>query len=208
MNVIEEKKLNRYCAPISYDSTEKILSQMKMSVCKIKSDKGIKGTGFFCKIPFPDSKNLLPVLITNNHIINKEELDKKNSSILIFMKNLEKPKEIKLNNRINYTSKIYDTTIIEINPDKDGINVFLELDENIILDEPNKFYLNESIYIMHYPDENLSVSYGILNNIFIYDNNQFKFSHYTDKRRFFWSTNNKFIKWENNWDSSRCKYKS
>ena len=90
---------------------------------------------------------------------------------------MEKPKELNLNNRINYTSKIYDTTIIEINPDKDGINTFLELNENIILDGPNKFYLNESIYIMHYPDENLSVSYGILNNIFIDEINKFKFSH-------------------------------
>ena len=177
MDVIKEKTLIRFCDPISFDSTEKILLQMKMSICKIKSDKGIKGTGFFCKIPFPNSNNLLPALITNNYIINKEELDKKNSSILIFTKNMEKPKEINLNNRINYTSKIYDTTIIEINPDKDGINTFLELNENIILDGPNKFYLNESIYIMHYPDENLSVSYGILNNIFIDDNNQFKFSH-------------------------------
>ena len=32
---------------------------------------GSKGTGFFCKIPFPNNNHLLPVLITNNHVMNE-----------------------------------------------------------------------------------------------------------------------------------------
>ena len=46
---------------------------MKKNVCHIQSDES-QGTGFFCKIPFPDMNNMLPVLITNNHIINEEIL--------------------------------------------------------------------------------------------------------------------------------------
>ena len=41
---------------ISYESTKKIVKQMKKNVCKIKIGKK-QGTGFFCKIPFPD-KNI------------------------------------------------------------------------------------------------------------------------------------------------------
>ena len=68
---IKEKYIEDYPIPITLESTEIILSQMKSSVCKIYLDNGNKGTGFFCKIPYPDNKHLLPVLVTNNHIIKK-----------------------------------------------------------------------------------------------------------------------------------------
>ena len=48
--------------PISIKKAEKILFQMKNCVCKIYTNEGKKGTGFFCKIPFPDESNLLCVL--------------------------------------------------------------------------------------------------------------------------------------------------
>jgi hypothetical protein len=36
----------------------KIVSQMEKSICKINNDKENKvGTGFFCKLPFPDRFN-------------------------------------------------------------------------------------------------------------------------------------------------------
>ena len=49
------------------------MEQMKKSVYKIKLQFGM-GTGFFCKIPFPDMDKMLPVLITNDHIINDQFL--------------------------------------------------------------------------------------------------------------------------------------
>ena len=67
---------------------------------------------FFCKIPFPDRNNLLSVLITNNHIINDELLNKPNFNIKIFIKEEIDIEEICLNNRIKYTNEKYDTTII------------------------------------------------------------------------------------------------
>lgn len=31
------------------------------------------GTGFFCRIPFPDINHLLQVLITNNHVLGEKD---------------------------------------------------------------------------------------------------------------------------------------
>ena len=71
----KEKYLKNYPVPISLESTEKIITQMRNNICKIYIN-GNNGTGFFCKIPFPDKNNLLTVFITNNHIINQDYLDK------------------------------------------------------------------------------------------------------------------------------------
>ena len=60
-------------------------------------------------------------------------------------------------------------SIIEIKKE-DNIKNFLELDD-LILDDINKDnvqynkYKDKTIYIPHYPDENLSVSYGIISDI-------------------------------------------
>ena len=60
--------------PIPIEGTETILSQMKNSICKISKENREKGTGFFCKIPIPGNI-LFPVLITNNHILNEEDIE-------------------------------------------------------------------------------------------------------------------------------------
>ena len=65
--------LTGYPNAISYECSKNILQQMEKNVCKIKAREK-QGTGFFCKIPFPNTNNMLPVLITNNHIINEEIL--------------------------------------------------------------------------------------------------------------------------------------
>ena len=49
--------------PVSIEGTEKILSQMKNSICKIYSKDGKKGTGFFLKISFKN--NTFYFLVTN-----------------------------------------------------------------------------------------------------------------------------------------------
>ena len=151
---------------------------MEKNICKIKI-KGQQGTGFFCKIPFPDKDNMLSVFITNNHIINKEILNTKDFSIKLNIKEEKKYKIINLNNRIIYTNKAFDITIIEIK-ENDGIKNYLELDDILIKDilEDNiKIidYLDKTTYIIQYPDGDLSVSYGIIDNI--YEDNNFNFIH-------------------------------
>ena len=103
---------------------------MEKNICKIKVGEE-QGTGFFCEIPFPDKNNMLPVLITNNHVIKKELLYKKDEKISIKIKEDEDFKKINLNSRMKYTDENYDVTIIEIQ-DKDEIKNYLELDDLIV----------------------------------------------------------------------------
>ena len=51
----------------------KLLKKAEKATCKINSTE-ITGTGFFCKIPFNNNKNIIKVLLTNNHVLNEESL--------------------------------------------------------------------------------------------------------------------------------------
>ena len=68
---------------------KKIINQMEKTICRLKIEDE-QGTGFFCKIPFPNKKNMLPVLITNNHIINDTILYKNNEIITLYMQEIGK----------------------------------------------------------------------------------------------------------------------
>ena len=97
---------------ISYENTQTIMEQMERNICKINIGKNRgRGTGFFCEIPFPDENNMLPVFITNNHVINEKLLYEENSTIEVEIKEFG-VKTINLNNRMKYTNKDYDITII------------------------------------------------------------------------------------------------
>ena len=136
---------------------------MEKKICQIEVE-GDKGAGFFCKIPFPDKNKMLKVLVTNNHIIYEKILEKKDEKITIHIKE-EKEKLFNLNNRIKYTNSDYDTTIIEIK-EEDGINNYLELDDNIlndIIDNNNnriEEYKDIAIYLLQYYKGESTVSYG------------------------------------------------
>ena len=159
--VIKEKILSGYPNVISYECTKKIIEQMEKNIFKIKIGDE-QGTGFFCKIPY----NNKIVLMTNNHVI-----DENINEINIKIKEEKESRIINLNNRIKYTNKEYDITIIEMN-EKDNINNYLELDDNI---ELNEEYIDKTIYIIQYPEGELSVSYGILDNIYI--DKKYNFNH-------------------------------
>ena len=84
--------------------------------------------------------------------------------------NEEKAKSIEINKeRIKYTSEKLDVTIIEIKEEEDGISQYIDLDENDCKKDEKMFefqYRNKSIYILHYPKGNLSISYGVINNLY------------------------------------------
>ena len=61
-----------------------IIEQATKSVCKIVKGDEIIGTGFLCKIPFPDTFNFLPVFITCNHIIEENNIIKEKKLEIIF----------------------------------------------------------------------------------------------------------------------------
>ena len=159
-NYREEKYLSGYSKPITYEKTKKILNQMENSICQIKINNN-NGTGTFCKIPFPDKDNLLTVLITNNHLINEELLNNENVLINLGIKGIFKI--INLKDRIKYTNELYDITIIELKA-KDEITHYLEIDDNIIKGGDMEGYINENIYVIHYPEGELSVSFGVLHS--------------------------------------------
>ena len=120
MEDIKETIISNYPDIVPYECSKKIIKQMERNICKIKIGQE-QGTGFFCKIPFPDMNNMLPVLITNNHIINEELLYEDDANILIYTENDKNTKTINLDDRLKYTSKHFDITIIEIK-DQDKIN--------------------------------------------------------------------------------------
>ena len=70
------------------------------------------------------------------------------------------------NSRKKYinSDKNIDISIIEIKPNKDGIYNYLEI-YDINKKKEDLENKNKSIYILHYPNEELSVSYGLIDNI-------------------------------------------
>ena len=171
--IIPEKYLKDSPKPVTIEGTRTILGQMEKFVCKIS---GYNGTGFFCKIKDPYTNNFKNVLFTNNHILCESDIED-NKTIYITMNNDSQSKKIKIDkNRIRYTNKNLDVTIIEIKEHKDGIHNFLELDEDIYKDIGllENIYEREkqSLYVLHYPrKEVVRVSYGMskgIKNNFIY----------------------------------------
>ena len=164
-DIKKEKYISSSPEPVTLKGTEKILDQMNNSVCRIYNNGN--GTGFFTKIPY--KSKLLPVLITNNHVINQDDI-LNNKKISLYLNNDGITRTIKLdNNRMMYTNEKLDVTIIEI---KDNLNnKYLELDDEIINyfklnkneeeSDINNIYSTDSIYLINYPEnKEVVVSYG------------------------------------------------
>ena len=182
MSGTKESILIGYPNLFSFESNKKINEQMEKCICKVKIGNE-QGTGFFCQIPFPKINNILPVLIISNHMHDSKLL---NEEISIYIESEKEIKKLNLNGRKFYTNKEYDATIIEIK-EKDNIKNFLELDDLIIEDiisgdeRNNNKYIDETIYIIQYPEGKLSVSYGILHEI--YEDKPYNFNHRCSTRK-------------------------
>ena len=159
----KEKSIKTSPESVTFEGTKRILDQMNQCVCKIHNK--VEGTGFFTKIPF--NSKLLPVLITNNHVLGENEI--KNNNIITLSLNYDKKiKTIEIDeDRKIYTNEKLDITIIEIKEKKDNLNnEYIDLDDNIIdyfkdNEDEKVNYSNKSIYILHYPKgNNIVVSYA------------------------------------------------
>ena len=153
-------------SPVSLQGTKKILFQLENYICQICLKNGGKGTGFFTKILFQNK--LLPVLITNNHVLKEEDIENNKIIKLTRYNNIEKKDEdisIEIDDsRIRYTNIEIDITIVEIKPEEDKINNYLEINEEEMTENQ---YKKSSIYILHYPNEKY-VSYGLINELIEY----------------------------------------
>jgi len=165
-DIHQQKLIEEQPIPVSIEGIKKILFQMENSICKIILEDGEKGTAFFCKIPF--NSDLLPVLITNNHVLNDNDIENDKIIKLIINNGVKKIKIDNSRKKFTNPDKNIDITIIEIKPEKDEINDYLEIDENDIYQNKENIdleYINKSIYLLHYPKGKLNVSFGIINNI-------------------------------------------
>ena len=166
---MEDSKLNEFSYIISHECNNNILNQMENIICKIKNNKNEQYTGFFCKIPYPDINNMIPVFISNNNIINNYDKE-------ITIETINFIKNIQLKYRMIYKNRLYNITIIEIK-EEDNIIHYLELDDKIISNIRNKKnenieYINNQIYILQYPEGNLALSYSIIDDV-----NKYYFNH-------------------------------
>ena len=137
-------------------------------ICKISSQKiingkieNIKGTGFFLNI---SNENILfnKCLITNNHILNENDI-KINNKINIIYNNVNKI--IEINGKRNvFTDIILDYTCIEIF-DTDNINYYFNID----LKDINS-YLAHDIFMLRYSDDEDELSFSNGKIISINDN--------------------------------------
>ena len=103
-----------------------LFSEIEKCICNIIT-KTKTGTGFFCEVP---EKNI-KLLITNNHVINEEYLEKGNKiAYTISEKQNEIYNEIDLEkDRYKLTDKKYDFTIIEILKD-DNVTNYLKINKD------------------------------------------------------------------------------
>ena len=163
-DIKKEIMIEKYPRPTSIKGTKEILNQMENCICKINKNRGGKGTGFFCNIKCNNYN--IPVMMTNNHIIDEKYI-KDNNIIELTLNDDNINKTIILNNnRKIYINKEYDITIIEIKCEKDKINNFMELDEKIFNEDSEIYNNNHSIYIPQYLNgDKAVVSYGIINKI-------------------------------------------
>ena len=150
--------------PIALEKNLIISEQLIKCICKINKIN-IKGSGFFCLIPYRNKS--LPVLISAAHIISiKEDLKEISLEINDSLKIIELNEE-----RKTFTDLYLDITIIEIIPEKDHIYDFLMLDDNLFKDYSIEISKNESIYILHFDFNSKIISYGAIkqtseNNIY------------------------------------------
>jgi len=152
---IEEGLIKGAIDAISIEKAEKILEQVKTCICKINGKK--KGTGFFCKILY--KKKLIHVLMTNYHILDENFIED-NQQINIIINENKKIMKIEQNSII-YLSEENEYDLIMIKLNENFINNYLEIDEDIFLENSEKSYKDDSIYILHYPSGgNASISFG------------------------------------------------
>ena len=158
-NTINQATIERKSKPSGIENEKKINDQMKKCIFKINANNKL-GTGFLCSIPFHNKyglENLVPVLIINKSIINKNEL-LRFKKIDLILDNDEEEKTINITpERVIYSSKKYDITFIEIIPKIDDFK------GNYIKTELEEINEKNNVYVLQYQNEiNCSKLYGII----------------------------------------------
>ena len=152
------------------------LSKALNAVCEICLSNGF-GSGFFCKIPYTQNNNLLlPVLLTNNHVLSKDAIEND-----IKIKINDETKTLSLKGRKKWTDEEMDFTCIEIKEEEDDIHTFFNLDDKILYKNySNNCYLNQNVLIfgINKNDNQIGFSNGVIkknkDSFFAHTCNSFK----------------------------------
>ena len=162
---IEEKILKNNPKSISIAALDIIIPKAKENICKIYCNDGSQGTGFFCNIPY--DWGIMKVLMTNYHVLKEEDI-LIGKTIKLSLNNEKIFYEILLDKpRIIYSNKKYDITIIELKQ-KDKLDKisFFDIDNRIFPENFREIFLNEQIYLLHYPKGNeMEYSIGLIKEI-------------------------------------------
>ena len=144
--------MSEYPKPVSKQCTQRILEQMNNNSFGIIKD--INQICFFTKIKYHNLQ--IPVMITNYDIINYIA----NNNLNIYINNEKNKIDF---GKAKYFVKDYSIAIIEI---KDNNRIsYLELDDYLYINDYQKYYNKESIYILNYNKYDIEVSYRIINHI-------------------------------------------
>ena len=153
-----EQKIVGHGKPILASKLNQILQKGENATCKIRNLNKV-GSGFICKLNLINEEPK-KFLFTNNHILDENFFNNNNNLVIIYK---DKEKEIKLNNKIKYTNKNLDFTIIEIQ-DEDNISDYFEID--LYINSEENQYLKRDIGILQYPNGNeLSFDKGEVKSI-------------------------------------------
>ena len=145
---------------INGKAMQEYLSKALNAVCEICLSNGF-GSGFFCKIPYTQNNDLLlPVLLTNNHVLSKDAIE---NDIKIKINN--ETKTLSLKGRKKWTDEKMDFTCIEIKKEEDDIHTFFNLDDKILdKNYSNNWYLNQNVLIfgINKNDKQIGFSNGVI----------------------------------------------
>ena len=148
----EENFIKKHTQSIEIEKLMLLIEISEKRICKIESKDGNHGTGFFCTLKYLESWETYNVLITNEHILTERDLSPGNI-VKFSINNGKNNFEIKIDDkRIVYTSREYDTSIIEIKPE-DGIakDAFFEIDDKIFDENYKEIFEQKPVYLFHYP---------------------------------------------------------
>ena len=151
--------MEAYLKPVSKPCAKKIYEHMENYLYRINEKDGNYEIGYFIRLKDKNHKSHL-ALITNPNVL--KDIDSNSFKITLD----HEPKSIELG-EIRYEDKKYGKAVIEIK-ESSGIEYFFEIDESIFKKEKDikMIYNKQSIYIIQFDNkDNISVSYGIINDI-------------------------------------------
>ena len=159
--------------PATKDCTKKIINQMNSSFCYFTRKNNTYDIGYFCRINYQNK--YIPVVIINNHSID----DNYNYILNASLNNTNITLEL---DNTRYKNVEDNLSILEIKENKKHNFNFLEIDDKLYEKDSEMFYEKESIYIIQSQNkEEMSVSYGVVNETLIDNKLQFIYSSYINK---------------------------